>query len=104
MYNGRFNAINVVGLLVGFLTYDALNGGFHYNDKYFCDETFINILIYLNIISIIIHGFLIIFGVLHKLIVKCFDTVKVRYIVLPYLIIICLVFVGIMVTPKILIK
>jgi hypothetical protein len=29
MYNGRFNAINVVGLLVGgFLTYDALNGGF----------------------------------------------------------------------------
>jgi hypothetical protein len=57
MYN--FNAINVVGLLVGgFLTYDALNGGFfHYNDKYFCDETFINILIYLNIISIIIHGF-----------------------------------------------
>jgi hypothetical protein len=69
----------------------------------FCDETFINILIYLNIISIIIHGFLIIRGITHKLIVKCFDTVKVRYIVF-YLIIICLVFVGIMVTPKILIK
>jgi hypothetical protein len=32
MYNGRFNAINVVGLLVGgFLTADALNGGFPYN-------------------------------------------------------------------------
>jgi hypothetical protein len=27
---------------------------------------------------------LIIFGITHKLIVKCFDTVKVRYIVLPY--------------------
>jgi hypothetical protein len=36
MYNGRFNAINVVGLLVGgFLTYDALNGGFHYNEIFF---------------------------------------------------------------------
>jgi hypothetical protein len=39
-------------------------------------------------------------GITHKLIVKCFDTVKVRYIVF-YLIIICLVFVGIMVTQNI---
>lgn len=94
-FNGRFNVLTPVGTIVGSLViYSAMTGGFFISLLgIFLPEWLLTIVISLNIIGVIGHIFLMIFGVFtHKFIVKWYDTEQARinaFVVLMIILIGC---------------
>lgn len=81
VYCGRFNYLNIFGAIIGtYMLYDAYNGwpftaGLHI----FFNEKWMNYIIYLNVISVVLHVFLIFFGVTtHKMIVASIKSEEKR--------------------------
>jgi hypothetical protein len=80
-FNGRFNVLTPVGAIVGSLViYDAMHGTFFITLlNLFLPEWLMTVVVTLNVIAVITHIFLMIFGVLtHKFIVKWYETERAR--------------------------
>lgn len=81
VYCGRLNYLNIIGAAIGcYMLYDAYNGwifttGLHI----FFNEKWMNYIIYLNVISVVLHVFLTLFGATtHKIIVASIKTEEKR--------------------------
>ena len=81
VYCGRFNYLNILGAIIGtYMLYDAYNGWLFTTGMHiFFNEKWMNYIIYLNVISVVLHVFLILFGVsTHKLIVASIKSEEKR--------------------------
>ena len=60
VYCGRFNYLNILGAIIGtYMLYDAYNGWpFTAGMHIFFNEKWMNYIIYLNVISVVLHVFL----------------------------------------------
>jgi hypothetical protein len=76
-FNGRANILNIIGIaLGGYFLYDAYHGWLVTNFLHILlSESIINILVYLNAVSVVLHALLLLFSsVIYNTINKKFET------------------------------
>jgi hypothetical protein len=74
-FNGRTNIFNVIGLVLGsYFLYDAYHGWLVTNFlRILLSESVINILVYLNAISVVLHAILLLFSAV------IYNTINIRF-------------------------